>query len=174
MTLDRHEARHRQRRVIFNNDGCDVYYFPTNHAPTAQNLLNMRTARLADTHVDTLVYTTISAGFSHFTHQTRVGEFLETDFGKEGARNIARPLIDQGRDCLRIMVDFAHRHGMECFWSMRMCARRMGHCRRGNHVHRWSGEWAWLGQASLRCVLPRFSGIGAPLQGRPRQLCLES
>ena len=35
-------------------------------------------------------------------------------------RNIAKDLIDQGADCLQVMVDFARKNGKEIFWSMRM------------------------------------------------------
>ncbi len=65
----------------------------------------MRTRDLAGTHVDVISYTTISSGFSLFTHNTHVGEVL-TKNHPTLKNNIAPALIDQGRDCLQIMVDF--------------------------------------------------------------------
>ncbi len=115
-----HQAlRDRPRRIIFNNDGCDVFTVPLESEPTADNLLAERTRDLAGTQVDVICYTTISSGFSLFTHDTRVGEVLDRPHPAK-RNNIAPALIRRGRDCLRIMVDFGHAHGMEVFWSMRM------------------------------------------------------
>lgn len=111
--------RDRRRRIIFNNDGCDVFAVPVDREPTAENLLAMRTHNLADTHVDVISYTTVSSGFSLFTHNTAVGEILTRKHPTLG-NNIAPALIEQGRDCLEIMVAFGHEHDMEVFWSMRM------------------------------------------------------
>lgn len=122
--MQRADALNRQRRVILNNDGCDVLYFPSKETITAENLLALRTTPLAGTHVDTLFYCTISSGFGCFTHDTKVGSVLDWDvggpLGVKGVVNATRPLIEQGRDCLQIMVDFCHSNGMEIFWSIRM------------------------------------------------------
>ncbi len=112
-------SRNRPRRIVFNNDGCDVFTLPADRPATPENFLAQRTLPLAGTQVDTIVYTTISSGFGLFTHDTRVGEVLAKPHPGLG-RNIAPELIAQGRDCLRIMVDFGHENGMEVFWSMRM------------------------------------------------------
>lgn len=115
---------HRQRRVIFNNDGCDCLYFPTNRAVTAENFLALRTTPLAGSQVGAIAYCTISSGFSFFTHATRAGVVLERQGAAHGMqpafRNVARELIDGGTDCLKANADFARAHGMEVFWSMRM------------------------------------------------------
>ena len=114
----------RKRRIIANNDGCDCLYFPKNKEVTAKNFLAMRTTALAGTHVDTIAYCTISSGFSNFTHHTKFGTVLARQSAEFGilpsTRNIAQALIDQGADCLKLVVDYAHEHGMEAFWSMRM------------------------------------------------------
>lgn len=120
----RHDLAHRQRRVIMNNDGCDVLYFSQNEKTTLEGFLAKRTSPLAGTHVDTLAYCTISSGFSYFTHNTKAGMVLTRsghEFGLEpNARNITKELIDLGTDCLQAVVDFSHQHKMEVFWSMRM------------------------------------------------------
>jgi len=129
ITLDqlrsqRTELAHRHRRLIFNNDGCDCLYFPKAKPATLRNFLDLRTTDLAGTHVDAIFYCTISSGFSYFTHRTKAGKVLTrspAEFGiQPDARNVAQELIDQGTDCLQAVVDFAHRHRMEIFWSMRM------------------------------------------------------
>ena len=120
----RKQLAHRQRRVIFNNDGCDCLYFPKDKQVTVENFLAQRTTPLAGTQVDAISYCTISSGFGFFTHRTKAGAVLTrqaADFGiRSDARNITQDLIDQGTDCLQAVVGFAHQNKMECFWSMRM------------------------------------------------------
>ncbi len=116
----------KKRRIIFNNDGCDVIYFPAGADPTPENLLVMRTSPLAGTQVDTIFYCPISAGFSLFTHNTKIGEVLTWDIKRDGKSlqpdkfNIAGKLIKAGTDSLQVMTDFGHRHNIEIFFSMRM------------------------------------------------------
>ena len=120
----RRELTHRKRRIILNNDGCDCLYFPTAQEPTAENFLALRTSPLADSQVDTVFYCTISSGFGNFTHHTRVGHLLVRQVGDElnlaGRTNLTQALIDQGTDPLRLVTDWCHEQGKECFWSMRM------------------------------------------------------
>ncbi len=122
--LARKEMAQRQRRVIMNNDGCDVLYFPNTEPTTTKALLAKRTTPLAGTHVDAIALCPISSGFSFFTHNTQVGTVLSRsgrDYGlRPDTRNIAQELIDQGTDSLQVVVDFGHDHDMEVFWSMRM------------------------------------------------------
>jgi len=120
----RHDLAHRQRRIIMNNDGCDVLYFPAGEKTSVKGLLAERTTPLAGTQVDAIAYCTISSGFSYFTHHTKAGTVLARsgpEFGiGPNTRNIAQELIEQGTDCLQAVVDFGHQHKMEVFWSMRM------------------------------------------------------
>ncbi len=120
----RKELAHRQRRVIFNNDGCDCLYYPKDKPLTAEDFLAMRTTALVGTQVDAVAYCSISSGFSFFTHGTKVGTVLDRQSQKYDIqptmRNVAQEMIAQGADCLKVNVDFAHQHGMESFWSMRM------------------------------------------------------
>ncbi len=112
------------RRIIMNNDGCDVLYFPKAEKATTEAFLAKRTTPLAGTHVDTIAFCPTSSGFGFFTHNTSVGTLLTRsgpDYGIQGdTRNIARELIDQGTDCLQAVVEFGHDQKMEVFWSMRM------------------------------------------------------
>lgn len=72
----RAELAARPRRLIANNDGCDALYFPRDTAPSAQGFLDLRTSSLAGSQVGTISYCTISSGFGHFTHDTKVGTVL--------------------------------------------------------------------------------------------------
>lgn len=124
LRAERTRLAQKPRRLVMNNDGCDCLYFPSNLEVTVENFLNLRTTALADTQVDSLFYCTISSGFGNFTHDTKVGTVLDAplpaSFLEAGKRNIARDLINLGTDPLRIVMEFAHSHGMESFWSMRM------------------------------------------------------
>ncbi len=124
LRVERRKLAQRPRRIIMNNDGCDTLYYPRSEPVTTEAFLAMRTTPLAGTHVGALAYCTISAGFSNFTHNTKVGTLLTRSGAENGyqpeSRNVARDLIDGGTDCLKAVVDFGHLHGMEVFWSMRM------------------------------------------------------
>lgn len=124
LRAQRKELAFKRRGIVMNNDGCDVLYYPKDKPLTAAAFLDMRTTALADTQVGAIAYCSISSGFSFFTHDTKVGTLLERqskDYGiQPQMRNVARELIDQGADCLKLVVDYAHAHRMEAFWSMRM------------------------------------------------------
>ncbi len=122
LTLDevkarRLEARKRQRRIIFDNDGNEVVYKLDKATPEA--LLAARTTPVVGTQVDTIMYCTWSSGFGYFTHNTKVGEVF--DCTAEGfSKNKTRDFIKQGTDALEIVTDFCRKKGIEIFWSMRM------------------------------------------------------
>jgi hypothetical protein len=124
LRAQRKELAFKRRGIIMNNDGCDALYFPKKQPLTTEAFLAERTTALADTQVGTIAYCTISSGFSFFTHNTKAGTLLERHSGDFGIspdmRNISKELIDQGADCLKLVVDYAHAHSMEAFWSMRM------------------------------------------------------
>ena len=48
----RQQLAQRQRRIIFNNDGCDCLYFPKDQAPTVANFLARRTTPLTNSQAD--------------------------------------------------------------------------------------------------------------------------
>ncbi len=81
----RAEAAHRQRRIIFNNDGCDAVYYAKEATPEA--LLRCRTTDLAGTQVDTINYCTWCSGFSMFTHDTKIGEIFTCTANPKDPRN---------------------------------------------------------------------------------------
>ena len=138
VTLDqiralRHEAAHRTRRIIYDNDGNEpVYYLQT---ADADALIDKRTRAVVGTQVDTVVYCTWSSGFGLFTHNTKVGEiFTSTEPAPDGEKgfswNQTRAFLEQGTDPLEIMVNFCRQNGIEVFWSMRM-----------NDCHDGWGDW---------------------------------
>ncbi|MCX6993280.1 MAG: family 10 glycosylhydrolase [Kiritimatiellaeota bacterium] len=127
----REKIKQRPRRIWFNHDGCDAWYFNTNSLKgraqaTPEDLLNVRTTQLADKQVDALSYCTICSGFGNFTHRTKIGHTLADpkrvviDEPNANIRNITGDLIAQGTDPLQVMVDFCKAKNIEIFWSMRM------------------------------------------------------
>ncbi|MBN2025037.1 MAG: hypothetical protein JW809_19830 [Pirellulales bacterium] len=116
LRAEREAAKHRERRLIFNNDGGDVIY-GAEHTP--QGLLDVRTSGLAGTQVDSIYYTSRSSGFGLFTHNTQVGEIF-TSTGGRYSNNMTQDLIDQGTDVLKVMSQFARANDIEMIWSMRM------------------------------------------------------
>jgi hypothetical protein len=124
LRAQRKKLAFRERRLLFNNDGCDALYFPRDAELTPQAFLDMRTTAIAGTQVGCISYCTISSGFSNFTHDTKIGTVLTRqgyDYGiQPKKRNVTGELIAQGSDCLKLVVDYAHAHNIEAFWAMRM------------------------------------------------------
>jgi len=69
----RKQLAHRKRRILFNNDGCDVTYYCKESAP--EGLLRVRTTPLLGTQVDTIIYNT-SSSFGLFRHRTKIGQIF--------------------------------------------------------------------------------------------------
>ncbi|WP_438480624.1 sulfatase-like hydrolase/transferase [Oleiharenicola lentus] len=113
----RADALNRPRRVIFNNDGNDPIL--KIKRPSVEDMLAARTTPLVGTHVDSIFYCSFSAGFGNFSHLTKVGQvhFAQEDIF---VNNQLPALATAGIDPLTEMVKFAHGHGIELFWSMRM------------------------------------------------------
>jgi hypothetical protein len=113
----RREAAQRERRIIFNNDGCDATHYAIEATPEA--LLEVRTSPLIGSQVDTIFYCTNRGTFARHSHKSEAAEtFLVTEGRFEN--NIMPELIERGTDPLEIMVQFARENDFEIFWSERM------------------------------------------------------
>ena len=110
-------ALERSRRIMYDNDGCDVTYYCDDS--TDEDILRPMMMPLAGTQVDSVTCATMSSGFGQFTHLTKLGSMYAT---KEGTyfNNKTADLAERGTDHLRIKIDFCRRHGLEVFWQMRM------------------------------------------------------
>ncbi|MEW6359339.1 MAG: family 10 glycosylhydrolase [Planctomycetota bacterium] len=132
----RKKLAHRNRRLIFNNDGDEAVYSLNEAAPEA--FLAARTTPLLGSQVDSIFYCTWSSGFSYFTHNTKVGQVFDTTANpahpdnKHGgfSRNKTADFIKQGTDPLKMMVEFCKQNKIEVFWSFRM-----------NDTHDAWGSW---------------------------------
>ncbi len=114
----RKNARERRRKVILNNDGCDVIYFPEKLEITRENFLSRRISFLAGM-CDTLMYCPGSAGQGHFTLSLPGADLLSGDPPKKGFVNIARVLHKRGDDYFQWIIDFCRKNDMEIFFSFR-------------------------------------------------------
>jgi hypothetical protein len=112
---DRKALARRRRRIIFNDDGDDVWH---PDAQTPEGFIGVRLKHMLDTQADTLFYCTTQS-FNYFTHNTKVGEVFVK---REGpfANNNMQTLLDQGTDPLKLAIEFAHAHGIEAIWTLRM------------------------------------------------------
>lgn len=111
----RAQAARRRRRVIFNNDGDDIW---APGADTAEQFLALRHLPLLHTHVDSIFYCTTQS-FNLFTHATSTAEVFTSREGGFASNNLPH-FLAQGTDGLRMSVEFAHQHGLESIWTLRM------------------------------------------------------
>lgn len=108
-------------KLIAHSDGDDLLFCP--RPATAETFLKVRLEGLAKRHVDALFYGT--GGFLTYTHDTRVADRhpsdpVAVDGGRQLSYAAADDLIASGRDNLSLAVEFAHAHGMQIYWTMRM------------------------------------------------------
>jgi hypothetical protein len=111
----RQRAAKRRRRVIFNNDGDDIW---ATGADTVEKFLAVRHTPLLNTHVDSIYYCTTQS-FNRFTHDTRVAEIFRTKSGNFAGNNLP-VFLEQKTDGLRMSSEFAHKHALESIWTLRM------------------------------------------------------
>ena len=62
----RASAVNRARPLVYNTDGCDMLYWPSNLPVSVANFTQRRLVFTKDTHVTTVSYCPQSAGFGHF------------------------------------------------------------------------------------------------------------
>ena len=127
MNEQRHQARWRRRRIIYNNDGDDAiearsgveHEYDVSEALTVrasgdlvQDFLDARSTPLIGTQVDSNWFASCMAGLT-FSHHTKLGGFYD--------KRIPLELVEKyGRDTLQVQLDFSHEHGMEAVWALRM------------------------------------------------------
>lgn len=111
----RRQSAHRRRRIIYNNDGDDIF---AGGATTREKFLEQRHTPLLGTQVDSIYYNTTQS-FNYYIHKTDVAEMFLTGEEPVPENNLPKFLAEQ-TDGLRMSCEFAHAHGMESMWTMRM------------------------------------------------------
>ena len=105
----RKQAAFRPRRIIFNNDGDDV--FAVNKDASIKTFLAARTTALLGSQVDAIAYST-TRSFAFFTHDTKVCEVFTRKEGRL-ANNITPDLVARGLAPLQVMIAFCRQNDME-------------------------------------------------------------
>ena len=123
MARMRQEAKERRRRLIYNNDGNDI--FLKKHA-TPEEFLAQRIIPALSTQVDTIFYCT--GGTTLYDHDTNVAERsddLHEQMDFKAGQSIYRHanmhmLRKAGLDSLSLVTKRVHEAGMEVFWTHRI------------------------------------------------------
>ena len=110
-----------------NNDGGDVY----DHDPRRQRadtdpspdspeaFWARRCTGLEESQVDSVFYCT-GGNFDQHAYDSKIAELFPDAHDPYPLRSYARSYIEQGRDCLQLIIDFCRQHSIEVFWSLRM------------------------------------------------------
>lgn len=117
----RASAVNRFRPLVYNTDGCDMLYWPSNLPVSVGNFTGRRLRFALDTHISTVSYCPQSAGFGHFTCR-KAGEPLtgHVPHPKGGCYNSATQFFAMGMDSLQMATDFCRTNGLEVFVSIRV------------------------------------------------------
>ena len=135
----RKEMALRKRRIVFNNDGDDVFRLGIEgkrdvllsaamqkktgtYPATPEGLLEVRTTNLAGSHVDAIWYWG-SCGMKLFFGDgpfARLYCVEEGPYYQRGFVPYQKLMAECGRDNLEIMIDFCRQQGWEIFYSNRM------------------------------------------------------
>ena len=119
----RQTAAHRQRHVVFNNDGDDALHYSMftgkpDEPATKAGLLSIRMDHISDCGVDTVFYCTTQS-FNAFTHDSKVTEVFTTTDGAF-TNNRTADLIKLGADPLAVAIEACRDRGAEVFYTIRM------------------------------------------------------
>lgn len=120
------EAVNRRRLVIWDDDGCDMVYYPYQRRDLARQPASVRNFELVfleateNTRADVIGYSG-TMGFGFFT-QLRTGGFVNTNrfaAANEPWRNAVNEFKALGYDSMDLATAFARRNGKEIFLSLR-------------------------------------------------------
>jgi len=109
----------RPLKVLFNNDGGDLYRIKSKGADAVKDFLVHRHEGLLDKEVDVVCYTTQTSPVGITCAQSDIAD----TFYREVSGRCSAPLkelMGQGTDPLRESIAFSHAHGMMGFWGIRM------------------------------------------------------
>lgn len=116
----RSAAVNRPRGVVYNTDGCDMLYWPSNLPVSVGNFMDRRLKFALGTRITTVSYCPQSAGFGHFTCR-KAGEPFVADvpIPGGGCYNSASKFFALGTDSLEMACDFCRSNNLEVFVSIR-------------------------------------------------------
>jgi hypothetical protein len=117
----REKGKRQCRRIIYNNDGCDVM---EEDAGTPEGFLSKRFEPILNTQVDSVFYCT--GATTMFSHLAKVGETYGEFISDSSepmaiyARDNIRALKKAGYDTLQLVIEFCHKNNLELFFSHRI------------------------------------------------------
>ena len=120
------EAVNRRRLVIWDDDGCDMVYYPYKLPELAKEPASVRNFERVfleateNTRADVIAYSG-TMGFGYFT-ALRTGGYVNTNrfaSPSEPWRNAVNEFAAMGLDAMDMATDFARRNGREIFLSLR-------------------------------------------------------
>ena len=123
MARMRQEMKQRRRRVIYNNDGNELFIAPITGA---DDFLSKRIVPALGTQVDSIFFCTlVTTLYQHDTDVSERGDDLAdatraTDAHPVNLRDNMRKLRAAGKDCFTLVVEKCHEAGVEVFWSHRI------------------------------------------------------
>lgn len=122
----RRAAVNRERLLIWDDDGCDMVYYPYQRADLAGQPASARNFELVfleateGTRADVIGYSG-TMGFGYFT-ALRAGGYVNTNRfadANQPWRNAVNEFAAMGKDAMDLATDFARRNGKEIFLSLR-------------------------------------------------------
>ena len=126
-------AVNRVRPLVYNTDGCDMLYWPSNLPVSVGNFTDRRLKFVPGTHVTTVSYCPQSAGFGHFTCRKAGEPFVGTvPHPHGGMYNSASKFFALGTDSLQMATEFCATNGLERFVSIRVNDQHDAASRPGN------------------------------------------
>ena len=120
------EAVNRERLIIWDDDGCDMTYYPYQRPDLASQPASVRNFELVfleateNTRADVIGYSG-TMGFGYFT-ALRTGGYVNTNRfaeANEPWRNAVNEFAAMGLDSMDMATSFARRNGKEIFLSLR-------------------------------------------------------
>lgn len=123
LAAQRDKMQNRKRQLIYNNDGCDVFF---TRLSSPEDFLSQRIVPALDTQVDSVFFCTQVTTL--YSHDTQVAERLDdlvdsihsTHEHAINGRDNMRMLRAAGKDSLELVIEQCSEAGLEVFWSHRV------------------------------------------------------
>ena len=120
----RKDALDQMRTFVYNTDGCDILYWPTNQPVSVAAFTDRRLKYALNSRIAVVSYCPQSAGFGHFTCR-KAGEPLTNTVtvihhGNPSAQNAAADFFALGTDPLEMASAFCRTNSLGIFVSIRV------------------------------------------------------
>ena len=119
LAAQREKMKNLKRRIIYNNDGCDIF---NPGADTPEGFLAQRMKATLGSQVDSVFYCTGATVL--FSHDTKLGDQygrypVEPEWAQSLPANMAG-MKEAGTDTLTLIIEFCRKHNLEVFYTHRI------------------------------------------------------